>query len=64
MAVVIDLDSRRIAGWSTKPMLAQALMLDALLMAVRRCKPQHVLIHSDHGAQFGSDAWRRFCRAL
>lgn len=63
LAVVMDLYSRRIVGWSTKPTLAQELVLDALLMAVRRRKPQHVLIHSDQGSQFGSDAWRRFCRA-
>jgi putative transposase len=63
LAVVMDLYSRRIVGWSTKPTLAQDLVLDALLMAVRRRKPQHTLIHSDQGSQFGSDAWRRFCRA-
>ena len=63
LAVVMDLYSRRIVGWSTKPTLAQNLVLDALLMAVRRRKPQHVLIHSDQGSQFSSDAWRRFCQA-
>lgn len=63
LAVVMDLYSRRIVGWSTKPTLAQDLVLDALLIAVRRRKPQHVLIHSDQGSQFGSDAWQRFCRA-
>lgn len=63
LAVVMDLYSRRIVGWSTKPTLAQDLVLDALLMAVRRRKPQHVLIHSDQGSQFASDAWRRFCQA-
>jgi putative transposase len=63
LAVVMDLYSRRIVGWSTKPTLAQDLVLDALLMAVRRRKPQHTLIHSDQGSQFSSDAWRRFCRA-
>lgn len=41
LAAVMDLDFRRIVGWSTKPTLAQALMLDVLLMAVRRRKPQH-----------------------
>lgn len=55
--------SRRIIGWSTKSTLAQDLVLDACLMAVRQRKSQHVLIHSDQGSQFGSDAWRRFCRA-
>jgi putative transposase len=61
LAVVIDLYSRRIVGWSTKPTMAQELALDAIFMAVRRRKPPHVLIHSDQGSQFGSDAWRRFC---
>jgi putative transposase len=32
-------------------------------MAIRRRKPQHALIHSDQGSQFGRDAWRRFCHA-
>ncbi len=63
LAVVIDLYSRRIVGWSTKPTMARDLVLDALLMAVRRRKPKHALIHSDQGSQFGSDAWRRFCHA-
>lgn len=63
LAVVIDLYSRRIVGWSTKPTMARDLVLDALLMAVRRRKPKHALIHSDQGSQFGSEAWRRFCHA-
>ena len=63
LAVVIDLYSRRIVGWSTKPTMAQELVLDAILMAVRRRKPKNALIHSDQGSQFGSDAWRRFCHA-
>ncbi len=63
LAVVMDLYSRRIVGWATNPTMTQELVLDALLMAVRRRKPQHVLIHSDQGSQFGCDAWRRFCHA-
>ncbi len=63
LAVVMDLYSRRIVGWATKPTMARELVLDALLMAVRRRKPLHTLIHSDQGSQFGSDAWRRFCQA-
>lgn len=63
LAVVMDLYSRRIVGWSTKPTMDRELVLDALLMAVRQRNPPHVLIHSDQGSQFGSDAWRRFCRA-
>src|SRR6187401_838343 len=43
--------------------MGRELVLDAILMAVRRRKPKHTLIHSDQGSQFGSDAWRRFCHA-
>src|SRR5574342_128508 len=63
LAVVMDLYSRRIVGWATKPTMTQDLVLDAILLAVRRRKPKHALIHSDQGSQFGSDAWRRFCHA-
>jgi putative transposase len=59
-AVVMDRYARRMVGWSTKPTMARALVLDAILMAVRRRKPKHALIHSDQGSQFGNDAWRRF----
>lgn len=50
LAVVMDRYSRRIVGWSTKPTMARELVLDAILMAVRRRKPKHALIHSDQGS--------------
>lgn len=62
LAVVMDLFSRRIVGWSTKPTLARELVLDAVLMAVWHRHPKNTLIHSDQGSQYGSDAWQRFCR--
>jgi putative transposase len=32
-------------------------------MAVWRRRPkQRVLVHSDQGSQYGSDAWQRFCK--
>jgi putative transposase len=37
--------------------------LDVVLMAVRARRPRGTLIHSDQGTQYGSDAWRRFCRS-
>jgi putative transposase len=62
LAVVIDLHSRKVVGWSMKPTLARELVLDALLMAVWRRKPkQPVIVHSDQGSQYGSDDWQRFC---
>lgn len=63
LAVVMDLHSRMIIGWSMKPTLAREVVLDALLMAVWRRKPRKVVIvHSDQGSQYGSDDWMRFCR--
>lgn len=63
LAVVVDLYSRKVVGWSMKPTLARDIVLDALMMAVWRRKPQHrVLIHSDQGSQYSSDDWLRFCR--
>lgn len=63
LAVVMDLYARKIVGWSMKPTLARELVLDALLMALWRRKPQRpVLVHSDQGTQYGSDEWRRFCQ--
>ena len=63
LAVVLDLYSRAVIGWSMKPTLARELALDALLMAIWRRRPtQAVTIHSDQGVQYGSDDWQRFCR--
>ena len=62
LAVVMDLYARKIVGWSMKPTLARELVLDAVLMAVWRRRPQNTLIHSDQGSQHGSDDWLRFCR--
>jgi putative transposase len=55
LAVVIDLCSRRVIGWATRPRQPTDLVLQAFLMAVRRCKPkQTVLIHTDQGPQYGA----------
>jgi len=62
LAVVMDLFSRKIVGWSAGPTIHRELVLDAVLMAVRRRRPRRTLIHSDQGTQYGCDAWRRFCR--
>ena len=61
LAVVMDLFSRKIIGWSAGPTIHRELVLDAVLMAVRQRRPRATLIHSDQGTQYGSDAWRRFC---
>jgi len=63
LAVVVDLYSRIVVGWSMKSTLTRELVLDALLMAVWRRRPeQPVIVHSDQGAQYGSDDAVRFCK--
>ena len=61
LAVVMDLFSRMIVGWATRPTIGRELALDAIMMAVRRRRPRRTIIHSDQGSQYGSDDWRRFC---
>lgn len=62
LAVVLDLFSRKVIGWSMKSTLAKEIVLDAILMAVWRGKPtKPVIIHSDQGSQYSSDEWKRFC---
>lgn len=62
LAVVMDLFSRKIVGWSTRPTIHRELVLDAVMMAVKRRRPRGTIIHSDQGCQYSSDDWRRFCR--
>ncbi|WP_172432535.1 IS3 family transposase [Metapseudomonas otitidis] len=64
LAVVLDLFSRQVIGWSMKPQMTSDLAIDALLMAVWRRKPkQEDLIHSDQGSQFSSGDWQSFLKA-
>ncbi|KGA95473.1 transposase [Alkalihalobacillus alcalophilus ATCC 27647 = CGMCC 1.3604] len=55
LAVVIDLFSRKIVGWSTEKTMTKELPLRALNMAIRTRKPPKGLIHhSDRGSQYTS----------
>lgn len=61
LAVVIDLFSRRVVGWSMQSRMTTDLALQALLSAVWRRKPKaKVMIHSDQGSQFTSKEWQSF----
>ena len=63
IAVVIDLYSRAVVGWSMQPHIRTELVLDAMLMAKWRRQPkQPLVIHSDQGSQFGSDDFNRWCQ--
>ena len=64
LAVVLDVFSRRIVGWSMANHLRTELMLDALEMAVDQRRPQGVIHHSDQGSQYTSIAFGNRSREL
>ena len=64
LAVVIDLCSRKVVGWSMSSRMKAQLVCDALTMAVWRRRPNAGLIHhSDRGSQYASKAFRRLLKA-
>ncbi|PHH04698.1 IS3 family transposase [Leclercia adecarboxylata] len=64
LAVVVDLFSREIIGWSMQSRMTKDIVLNALLMAVWRRNPQkQVLVHSDQGSQYTSHEWQSFLKS-
>jgi transposase InsO family protein len=60
LAVVEDLFSRMIVGWSMDETMESRLVVDALVMAVGRRRPQAGLLsHSDRGSQYASEHYQR-----
>ncbi len=60
LAVVIDLFSRNVVGWSMADNMRTGLVNDALLMALWKRKPrQGLLWHTDRGSQYASDNHRQ-----
>jgi transposase InsO family protein len=63
LAVVLDLGSRRVIGWSMSHRMTEDLVLDALRMALLWRKPARgMLHHSDRGSQYAGRAYRRLLR--
>ena len=59
LAVVMDLYSRRIVGWSMDRWINRHLVIDALNMAIgQRCPDGELLHHYDRGSQYTSDDFR------
>jgi transposase InsO family protein len=61
LAVVLDMFSRKVVGWSMQPYLDRRLVLAALFMAIdaRRPAPGALIHHSDRGVQYACDDYRR-----
>jgi len=59
LAVIIDLYSRAVIGWSMGNRMTANLVCDALKMALfRRGFPKKVVVHSDRGSQYCSHDYR------
>ena len=62
LAVVIDLFSRQVVGWSMRPDMRRNLVIDALEMAWYQRRPDKkagLIFHSDRGSQYASDDFRQ-----
>jgi transposase InsO family protein len=59
LAMMIDLFSRKVIGWSMSETMEATLVADALKMALaRRNFPRDVIVHSDRGSQYASKLFR------
>jgi putative transposase len=61
LAVVLDVFSRKVVGWSMAEDMPADLVLSALNMALQVRRPKEVIHHSDQGSQYTSTAFRRRC---
>ena len=64
LAIVLDVWSRKIVGWTIEPHLRTELVLNALNTALAQRRPQRVVHHSDHGCQYTSYAFGKRCREM
>jgi len=64
LAVVVDVYSRRIAGWAMENHLRTELVLQALNMALWQRRPAAVIHHSDQGCQYTSLQFGRRCKEV
>jgi transposase InsO family protein len=63
LAVVLDLFSRKVVGWSMQPYLDRRLVIDALGMALAARRPDPGLLHhSDRGVQYACDEYQRMLK--
>ncbi|MBB5510059.1 transposase InsO family protein [Paraburkholderia sp. JPY681] len=59
LAVVLDLYSRRVVGWSMAPTMPAELVMSALTMALQQRRPAPGLVlHSDRGSQYASEDYQ------
>lgn len=63
LAVVLDVYSRAVIGWSINKRMKKKLVCDALMMALFKRKfPKNVIVHSDRGSQYCSNQYRKIIK--
>jgi len=63
LAVVIDLFSRKVVGWSMSVRMTADLVCNALKMAIWQRKPARgLIVHSDRGSQYASHDYRKLLK--
>lgn len=63
LATVIGLYSRKVVGWSMDDTMKTKLVNDALIMAIKRRKPDKGLIwHTNRGSQYASDSHKNLLK--
>jgi transposase InsO family protein len=64
LAIVLDLFSRKVVGWSMSSRMQAKLVCDALRMAIWQRRPQAgLIVHSDRGSQYASKAYHTLLKA-
>jgi transposase InsO family protein len=63
LAIVLDLFSRQVVGWSLNSRMSRRLVMDALQMAIWRRRPASgLLFHSDRGSQYCSADFQKMLK--
>jgi putative transposase len=64
LAIVLDVFSRKVVGWSMQDHLRTELVLAALNAAIVQRRPKNVIHHSDHGSQYTSECFGKRCQQV
>jgi len=64
LAVVLDIFTREVVGWSMSDSLETKVILDAMEMAMKKVTSgAEIIFHSDRGSQYASDAYRKLLKS-
>ena len=64
LAVVLDIFTREVVGWSMSDSLETKVILDAMNMAMKNVNSDaEIIFHSDRGSQYASDAYRKLLKS-